>query len=287
MGTDVVITLITESYEQAKIIATKGFESIAKAEQIFSRFSPTSELSRLNSSRILTVSDLFIDVLSEAILLHDKTTGAFNPLIQVAKQGYTKDYTLIKDFVSVPQIETYNLYVHSIGINRETKEITLQADQRLDFGGILKGYLSEKIARSITANEPSCTGVIVNIGGDLHTQGHDADGSPFTFFLFNPITETETPIELTNTSLVTSGTYKRHWQTTLGPRHHILSQDGITNSLSPIISASVIYKSGSVAEAFAKYLISTDPPHIDKKLLPSHLQYYLVLEDGSTINSLS
>jgi FAD:protein FMN transferase len=285
MGTDVAIILITESETEARKIATSTFTKIAAAEQVFSRFLPSSELFKLNTLGALTVSNQFIEVLETAIDLSYQTKGIFNPLIQIAKAGYVTDFTKIKDSVQEKQSEKYNLDLSAIKIDKLTNLVSLDLNQQLDFGGILKGYLADKLANEIMTYEKGCTGVVVNIGGDLHTQGYDAEGRLFTFNLFNPVTDSEFELPLLNTSLITSGIYKRHWQTDTGPQHHILSADGINNPDSPVVSASVIYKNGANAEAFAKYLIATDPPQIDKKTLPENLVYYLVLKDGSTINT--
>ncbi len=285
MGTEVAIILITESETEARKIATDTFTKIAALEQVFSRFLPNSELSKLNTLGTLTVSSQFIEVLKTAINLSRQTGGSFNPLIQVAKAGYKDDFTKLKDAVQEKHSEKYNLDLSAIKIDDTTNLVSLDIDQQLDFGGILKGYLADKLANEIIASKKGCTGVVVNIGGDLHTEGHDAEGKLFTFNLFNPVTESEFELPLLNTSLVTSGIYKRQWQTKTGPQHHILSADGINNPASPVVSASVIHKNGAAAEAWAKYLLATDPPQLDKKILPEDLTYYLVLKDGSTINT--
>ncbi len=286
MGTDATVTVVTDSEIVAHSITTKAFADISKAEQQFSRFIPKSELSQLNTEGTLIVSETFMAVLKKALTLHQLTAGAYNPLLQIAQQGYRQNYTRITDTVQTASLTPYNLTLSDLFYDNETREVRLAPTQQLDFGGMLKGYLSEQIASTIMSLYPACTGTIINLGGDLHTEGLDENGLPFTFFITNPITDTETPVTLTNTSLVTSGTYKRHWQTSLGPRHHILSADGLTNPVSPVVSATVLYPDGAVAEAFAKYLLITHPTHLDTKLLPAGLQYHLVLTDGSNITTI-
>jgi FAD:protein FMN transferase len=281
MDTDVTITFVTDEELLANNIAAEVFATVAKYEQIFSRFLPTSELARLNVQSTLVVSDIFMKVLEKALAVHRQTGGVFNPLIQVVKQGYIDDYTTINDAIQTATSVPYNHDVNDIFYDTTTREVRLAPTQQLDFGGILKGYLAEQIAHTIMAAYPTCSGTIINIGGDLHTRGLDEHNQPFTFFISNPVSKVQTPITIKDTSLVTSGTYKRHWQTDLGPRHHIIGEDGLTNPTSPVISASVVYEDGAAAEAFAKYLLITYGTHFDSKLLPEGLQYHLVLEDGS------
>lgn len=284
MGTEVAISIVTELESEATAIASHTFAEIAEAEAIFSRFQPESELSQLNRLKILTVSSIFIDVLKKAIDLHTMTNQAFNPLVQVARLGYQANFEQIKVQDQIADKSPYNLDVSLISLNETSRTVSLAEDQELDFGGILKGYLADKLAREIIKNNPSCHGVIINIGGDIHTEGYEANGDPFTFYLFNPISKTETPIALINTSLVSSGTYKRKWLTNEGPRHHIVAPDGISNPESDVVSASVIYEDGATAEAFAKYLLINGPDSIDQKLLPEDMLYSLTLKSGLTIN---
>lgn len=287
MGTDVIVTFVTESEITARHIADEVFLSIKNAEQTFSRFIPDNELSRLNAAGTLVVSEIFMKVLEKAVAIHHQTSGVFNPLIQVAQQGYTENYADIIGTTKTASTTPYNLTISDLTYDTTTREVHLAPTQQLDFGGMLKGFLAEVLAKSVIQSYPTCTGTIINIGGDIHTRGLDEHGQPFTFFITNPITHAQTPLTIKNTSLVTSGTYKRHWKTTLGPRHHIIGSDGITNPASPVVSASVLYEDGAVAEAFAKYVLIINPTHIDTTLLPTGLQYYLVLKDGSTSSHLS
>ncbi len=284
MGTEVSILLTTNSPAKSELLARQIFAKISKAEQMFSRFIVDSELSRLNKQKKLTVSDMFIEVLLESIKLTKETEGNFNPLIQVAKLGYVDDYPLLKNNPFLDEIVPYNLDISGIKIDRGNNEVSLGEKQNLDFGGILKGYLAEKIVAEINLDQ-SLTGIILNLGGDLYTKGNDSSGNPFTFFLYNPVIQDEVEITLSDTSLVTSGSYKRQWQTSFGTSHHIISADGISNAITTTVAASVIHKSGSTAEAFAKYLLNTKPNAINKDLLPKDLRYYLFQTDGNVITS--
>jgi len=65
--------------------------------------------------------------------------------------------------------------------------IHLNEGQQLDYGGFLKGYLAELIAKNIMKYSSNIIGVIVNLGGDIHTEGLDKNGNKFIFNIYNPI----------------------------------------------------------------------------------------------------
>ena len=165
--------------------------------------------------------------------------------------------------------------------------IILSKGQKLDFGGFLKGYLAEVIAREIKEHSPLITGVIVNIGGDIHAQGHDVDENEFTFTIYNPVTNDENiTITLHNKSLATSGTYKRTWTNKNSPVHHILDVSGTQNPDSDIVSASVIHADGGTSEAYTKVFLSMKPEDASHLLQEEEaLPYVLIRNNGEVIKN--
>ena len=278
-GTSAVISIVCPTFEEAKQLAAAGFLHMTVAEKIFSRFMPDSELSRLNKAGTLVVSDIFIELLEAAISLTHATGGAFNPLSQITKLGYTDTFSNLADGLQTTDSSPYRTDIDAITINKETNTVTLANQQQLDFGGIAKGFLAEKIATNMKVAAPNCVGIIVNLGGDLYTLGHGADGEPFIFFIYNPVTETELPLVVQDQALTTSGTYKRHWNTRSGPKHHIVDPNTRENPETKITSSSTIHPRGAVAEAWAKYfLVNNIPTTISP---PEDLTYLLIYTEGT------
>lgn len=278
-GTSAVISLVCPTFEEAKQLATAGFLHMTVAEEIFSRFMPESELSRLNKAGTLVVSDIFIELLEAAVSLTHATGGAFNPLSQITKLGYTDTFSKLAQELQVTDPSPYPTDIDSITIDRETNTVTLADQQQLDFGGIAKGFLAEKIAIQLKLANPNCVGIIVNLGGDLYTLGHDADEEPFIFFIYNPVTETELPLVVQNQALTTSGTYKRHWNTRSGPKHHIIDPNTRENPETKIISSSTLHTHGAVAEAWTKYFLVNNLPTTISP--PEDLTYLLIDAEGA------
>lgn len=286
-GTTVTVSLVMESGVLAQKIADEVFLTCANYEAQFSRFLPESELSILNQEKELIVSDEFLKILLLCRELFIATGGIFNPLVQVSRLGYQGNFPTLADSDLRVDQSYYDINFGAVVIDEISHTVRLKDQQALDFGGILKGYLAEKIAKGIMAEHEKCQGVIVNLGGDLHTRGVDQAGQAFLFMIYNPVLDVEIPITLSNTSLTTSGTYKRQWETDVGLRHHILAVDGISNPNSSIISASFVNESGAVADAYAKVLLIKNGPVSSQFMPPTKYQYLLINEDGTAISTIT
>lgn len=284
MGTDYSISIVSDSDDLALRISKQTIEKIEEYEKRFSRFLPESELSRLNSVKDMVVSTEFMEATQKAFELFKITKGIFNPLVQIGRMGYDKDFSKIDDSASIKNTEAYDIDFETVSLSKETGRITLQEGQKIDFGGFLKGYLAEILCKEIMDQSPLIGGAIVNIGGDIHTQGTDADGKTFVFDIFNPVTKEEVSVSLHNQSLATSGTYKRTWTISNAPIHHILDLSGTHNPDSDIVSSSAISPDGSKAEAYAKVFLSLGEKAIE--VLPEKdILFALIKKDGSLITN--
>jgi thiamine biosynthesis lipoprotein len=286
MGTEVTISLITPTGEIADTIAVLAFSIIHEYEARFSRFLETSELMQLNNTKNMCVSKEFFTVLTQSYELYRATGGAFNPLVQIAKQGYTADYALIKDTEQESSASIYNIDFSTVIMDQKTRRVILQDTHALDFGGFLKGYLANHISKLIEEKYSACVGNIVNIGGDLHTQGYDEHGNPFVFGVYNPVLKTEFMVPITNKSLATSGTYARSWRLNDGStRHHILSPSNMTNTETHYVSVSIIHDDGGTAEAYTKLFLVGDPYVLEVSRPHDTYRYFLITQSGDVIHS--
>ncbi len=286
MGTDISISLILESKAIADKIYNETIGTIGSYEARFSRFLHQSELSKLNQTKDLIVSDTFFDIFTRAQELFHETKGVFNPLVQIARLGYTETFDVVKNSEREYDTNEYSTDFSAIVTNSEERRIILLPDQKLDFGGFLKGFLAEQLSQRIQKEYPECRGNIVNIGGDLHTRGYDATGKPFICTIYNPITQEEHPVTITDTSLATSGTYARTWNIESDVIHHILRTDGTAPPNTPYISASCITQDGAAAEAYAKVLLMYGPNDPISQSLIHPYEYLLIDHQGNITKNI-
>jgi thiamine biosynthesis lipoprotein len=288
-GTDYSLGILHDDANIADKLAAEVITLMREYELCCSRFLPESELSILNRTKSLSVSPEFFTVVTEAKKMYDRTSGIFNPLVQVSELGYQHSRDTVGNITPdaiAPNLD-YDTDFSAVTFDPTTFHITLGPTQKIDLGGILKGYLAEVIARHICTHG-GASGAIINIGGDLATYGHDVGGGPFPCTIYNPITDTDTnPHPLVNQSLVTSGTYKRHWQQHGHTIHHIVDPTSHVNPTETIISASVIHQHGAEAEAFAKVYLVAGAERGLEILKHETYQYYLIAKDGTITTNLT
>lgn len=287
MGTKYSIAIVCNDKDLADNIYKKSLDKMNEYELRFSRFLPSSELSILNKKKSMVVSDLFLRVTLKAYQLFTKTRGIFNPLVSVSRLGYDKDFSEIENNTSPIYDEPYDIDFSSVQIDKKKSMIHLSIGQNLDYGGFLKGYLAEIIADDIKSHSSCIKGVIVNIGGDIHTKGLDKDGNRFVFNIYNPILKDQDVIvSLYNQSLATSGTYKRSWLHLNKKIHHILDASGRQNPDSDIIGASVISNDGATSEAYTKVFLSMDHNDALSLLGEIDIKFILIKNNGKIIKNI-
>lgn len=287
MGTTVSLSFVCNDKQKADELAALTFARISEYEQKFSRFLLTSELSLLNQERSRIMSPEFIAVLKRSLELTKLTQLAFNPLVQVASLGYTQSFKNLPTTNSITS-NTYDSNPNNIDINFYTNRVTLGETQKLDFGGILKGYLAAMLADQIMSTHSECLGCIINIGGDLATRGVTELHEPFIFFLYNPVTDREIEIPISNSSLATSGTYARKWQTNVGKMHHLVDSASRKNPDIDGTSVSILCADGAMGEALTK-LFLTRGVHAATSVVPPeqyHYQYFYVSNNGDVQSNI-
>ncbi len=279
MGSDLVVSIVMPSAELARREYERAKSLGDSYEQRFSRFLPTSELSRLNETRDANVSPEFMDVISTGFDLYRATDGVFNPLVQIARLGYDVSFDSLNGPKKTNK-DSYDVQLSSVHIDETTQHITLAEGQRLDVGGFLKGMVAERMAKAIQG----ASGVIVNIGGDIYTIGKDENGAPFGFDVYNPVNEqVAVVVPLTDRAIATSGIYRRNWEADGQKVHHILDTTGTTNPESDLVSATVIAEHGHEADAYATVAIVLGSEKAAHLLKQRGLSYVLITQEGKTI----
>ncbi len=282
MGCDFDITYVATDESVAHSLYTDAFSIAQHYEKTFSRFDPVSELSILNLSREIVPSELFFRVMQCAQDLYKQTRHNFNPLVQITCHGYTASFEHITE-THQKDLSPPNCDFDTVVI--QERSVRLRKNQRVDVAGFLKGYVAHIIADATYAN-PDVTGVIINIGGDIATRGKEERRKPFVFGVYNPITQTDIIIPLTNTSLSTSGTYKRSWKNNARDVHHILSPHTHKNPKTSLVSATVITPHGAQSDAYATTAIILGAHDAQRFLTQKKCTFILITDDGAVIQNM-
>lgn len=236
MGTTVTV-LVPETHKLAAASVALLFE---EWEETFSRFRPSSELSRLNAraGRRVTVSPLMIDVVSAALAAAATTDGLFDPTLEptMRRLGYDRSFELLPadrsaaDAVPRPgatvgghaPASTTGAW-RAIEIDRERSTIRLPRGAGLDVGGIAKGMAVDAALALLVRDGAQPAGI--EAGGDLAVAGLPPGTDAWPLRVELPIGGVD--IAFRSGAVATSGISRRSWRIDGEPVHHLVDpRDG-------------------------------------------------------------
>jgi len=258
----------------------------------FSRFKAFNELWRFNEAEqnsTVTVSPVLYDLLKKAENYRILTEGRFSPymLTQLEQHGYHQSFPFTEAVSakvppSIYKLESEPLIFHGDG------RITKRTKQKVDLGGIAKGYAVEAVSTWLQQQAHACFG-IVDGGGDMAVWSNGE--KTWKIGVMDPFDEDREigAFSIMNGGIATSNTVYRSWLQDGILKSHLL--DGRTGKpvKSPIVQTTVITKHCIDAEIGAKVCFMEDPAAIKTVLnkISENYQYVLVTIDGQTINGRS
>ncbi len=229
----------------------EAIDECAKYELIFSKTNTESELYKINDRQnclsddeiekliqskdyqqgiyMTYISEDMYNVIYNALEYTKGTNNAYNVAIGAVTDLW--DYhsesptvpndDVIKDMLSHTDIETVRLY----SFDTEGKyAISIDdTELKLDLGGIAKGYIANKIRDFLI--EKGCGEAVIALGGNIYCLG-DKAGAGYKVGVQRPFAnrgESSLSIQASNTSVVTSGIYERHFEVDGHMYHHIIS----------------------------------------------------------------
>lgn len=212
----------------------------------YSRFKAGSLVSQLAANGTLQrPPDEMITMLNLSKLLYDATDGVFNITVGAALSGlgYGSKQTGDKVLVNPWSVIAWS-----------KKAVNVPKGLVLDFGGLGKGWLIDRIAEIL--QQQGIQQFIVNGGGDLYVQNTD----PIEFALEDPLADEKVlqTVCIQKGALAGSDTLKRSWDSHGARKHHIINPKTGDSSDSGIIASYVLADSTVIADSLATVLI-VDP----------------------------
>lgn len=266
LGTSLDIQVAASDAGQAGLAENAVLGEIERLRRLLSGYDPASEISRLNhASSPVTCSRETLDVLRSYDRWQEKSGGAYSghlgSLIQFWKNS---EKTGTPPTAGDLQPILAELAAPAWKIDPGTASVTrLSSPGTLDLNSLGKGYIIDKASAAARASAPGITGILVNIGGDIHADGHSADGGPWIIGIADPMhsEDNATPlarVRLSDRAISTSAAYERGF-TTGGRRYsHILDpRDG--RPAEGVASATVIAGNNTDANAMATTLCVLKP----------------------------
>ena len=148
-----------------------------------------------------------------------------------------------------------------VQIDEEASTVYLpDEDMSLDVGAIAKGYATKCLAEKL--KEAGVTSALLSLGGNVETIGTKADGKPWRVGVQNPDTSAAKAylhvLKLTDTCLVTSGTYQRYYEVDGVRYHHIIDPDTLMPE-NTYDSVTILCNDSARADALSTAVFNMDP----------------------------
>lgn len=142
--------------------------------------------------------------------------------------------------------------IDSNNLKLQDNTVVLENDATVDFGGIAKGYIADLIKRDLIQN--GVNSGIINFGGNVLTIGAKPDGETWAIGVRDPEDEMGSSmgiLDVTDKTVVTSGTYERCFEEDGKVYHHILDKRTGYPSTSPLYSVTIVADKSLDADALS------------------------------------
>lgn len=204
-----------------------AFNRIRQIESRMTRNKDTSEIRKIASAGGdgFKVSPGACQVIRKALDFGHLSGGLFDvtiaPVVDVWGFGnndvdpHLPSATTLKQ--TLPLVDYRQIHV------QEDCRVTTGPGQRIDLGGIAKGYAADEAAKVL--QKAGVKSALINLGGNIFVLGKKDNGKPWKFGIQDPLQPTGTmmgTIEIDNGALVTSGIYERFVEENGKKYHHIL-----------------------------------------------------------------
>lgn len=287
MGNTAHVTIVDGSQDLAHLAESR----LRELESLWSRFVPTSDISRLNlaNGEPVHVSSETTSLIRYMVGGWNLTRGLFDPsmLGELVDAGYGR--SLVSNSLTI--LPTGVEWSRDLGsVSLDECIVRLPVGLTLDPGGIGKGLAADIVASELV--ELGAAGALVSVGGDVRCIGTgDIDGrwiidveSPFDRSVLCSIGIADGAVA---TSSLSAKTFVGPDSDT-GMRSHIMdpqSRRTVDMGSRNLLQASVVARECVWAEVFTKaYLVLDDPRRVE--FAAEHgLAAMVVLDDGTMVGS--
>jgi thiamine biosynthesis lipoprotein len=273
MGSFCEIQLFDESPIRAKNIVKQLVDEVARLEKKYSRFREDSFLNEMNSSAGnklgLAIDDETQSLFDHALNCFEHSGGLFDISAGALNEIWDFKKALVP---SQAQIDAARAHVGLNKISCKDCHIHLPRDMQIDFGGIVKEYAADSVAR--LARSLGAEHGLGNLGGDFSVIGSQPGNKPWAVGISSPVSESGimAKIDLLDGGLASSGDYERFFM------HQGLRYSHILNPMTGwpsngLRAVSIAANLCSVAGSVATIAMLKDEPEAKAWLKESGLAY--------------
>lgn len=248
---DTVVNLKIYDNKDDEIIDL-ALERLKEIEDRMSATKEGSDISLINENagiKPVKVHDDVYYVLQVAKNYATMTDGAFEPTIgPLVDLWNVNDEERERD--SIPTEDEIKEKLALVNYNdlelKDDNYVYLKKEgMKLDLGGIVKGYAADEVKRIFLEN--GVKSAIIDLGGNIYAIGEKDQGQPWAVGVTNPFEPSgrfTCILELTDSSIITSGDYERYFMYDGKKYHHIIDSKTGYPSESEVSGVSVISDRG-------------------------------------------
>lgn len=261
LGTIVRITVYGDDSEKLNNAVALSMKEIERLENLLSVNIPSSDISLVNSASgeyPVKVSDETAFLLEKALEWSERTEGAFDPTVGAivklwgigTESAAIPDPEKLKEAVEMTDFKKVSVVHEGNGTFVQTAR-----GQRIDLGGIAKGYVTDKV-RTLLINE-GIRSALIDLGGNIAVFGQSPKPGKWKIGLQHPFGtrgEYFGILGVSDLSVVTSGPYERYFESGGVRYHHIFDTSTGYPSESDLASVTIVSASSTDADALSTAL---------------------------------
>lgn len=218
-------------------------------ERTWTRFDPSSELSRLNGKpgAAVEVGADLMALVERSVDAWHLTAGRFDPtlLASIEAAGYGPSTSTSYRPAALHSCDR-------LEIDRLRRTVTLPPGTGLDPGGIGKGLAADLVVAELL--DAGAAGALVNLGGDLRLAGEAPDANGWSVAIEDPFDPDAViaVLRIAEGGVATTTPDHRVWCGPDGNRRHLIDPTTGRPSTTDVASVTVIAGDAWMAEAVAK-----------------------------------
>ena len=281
-------TLMSLKYYGNAKLAEEAEQVVEELEDRLSVTKPKSEISGINASEEITLSEDTFHLLETALQLCELTDGALDITVYpvVREWGFTTGSYRVpgeEELKKLLELVDYSAVV----LDRDNMTVRLPEGMMADLGSVAKGWTGDHLLEMFAEN--GVESALVNLGGNVQTLGRKPDGSFWKVAVQDPEGDGYLGVlSIENEAVVTSGGYERYFEQDGKTYWHIIDPATGYPAESGLISVTIVGSQGVICDALstALFVMGTEKAEdfwLDNEDLA--FEFILATDDGDVIIS--
>lgn len=241
-------------------------QELTAIDNSLSGYNKKSILAKINDGEDVPLDDIFIEAFTVSKQIWYESNGAFDPsaspLFDIWGFGFKH-----KSLVTKAKIDSILQFVGMDKVYLEKRDTDsliyiVKADPRItfNFNALAQGLTCDLVARKI--EETGCSDYLVEVGREIVCKGESPRGGNWRIGLDKPFDgnfdegkELQDIITVTDRGIVTSGNYRQYYVENGEKYAHTIDPVSGYPVKHNLLSATVIAKNGTIADAYATWFM--------------------------------